>query len=333
MMTPATRGSQLTRLRTALLLGIVLLWTLTTHAQQSPTPTPSTPNVTTGVVDASLRVDQETARLGEPVTITLTILVPEGIELVEEELPTLPDDETLQVLEVSELEVTQEENHTRYVQTITAVFWKTGEYLSPEIAVTYREGGTEQFAPLRSFYIVIQSQIPNLEEASPRPDAPPIDLPYTPRWVYWAVGGAAALVVLLLARLIQVGRRGIRSVTASTPSQIAIAQLEDMKTQSLEPAMVFTLVANQIRAYLQQQFGIEAIEMTSMEIIDTVKRSEQISRVQQTRLQQLLEQADLVKFARFQPDEAASLHLINFAIRWIQDVSQNSALSEGDADA
>ena len=39
-------------------------------------------------------------------------------------------------------------------------------------------------------------------------------------------------------------------------------------------------------------------------------------------LQGVLEQSDLVKFARFQPDKTSSTRLVNYAIKWLKETER-----------
>ena len=51
-----------------------------------------------------------------------------------------------------------------------------------------------------------------------------------------------------------------------------------------------------MRTYLDERFGIEAMEMTSGEIIEQLRKEEDQSKIEE--LRELLETADLVKFAK-----------------------------------
>lgn len=285
------------------------------------TPTPEIDALNGSIVDAFYTIDNETPALGERILIRLTVDTPLDAELVG--FPELQGDEQLEILNIGEVVEQTSETRRTYRQDTEAVLWELGEYLSEEIVLNYRLGGEEFSVPVRSFFAYVPSQIgENLSEATLRPSVPPVDLPYIPRWTYGAATAGIVVAALLLARLIQAGKRDIAKIVLGSPTQIAIAQLEDMKLQDLPAAAVYPLVADNLREYLHKQFGVEAVEMTTFEVVESLQRANLLTKDHRRGLQQLLEQADLVKFARFQPDNASGKRLINFAIKWLREAER-----------
>jgi len=288
------------------------------------TPTTTPPPIdalNSSIVDAFYTVDNETPALGERILIRLTIDTPLDAELGD--FPELQGDEQLEILNIGEVVEQTSETRRTYTQDTEAVLWELGEYLSEEIIVIYRLNGEEFAVPVRSFFAFVPSQIgENLSEATLRPSALPVDMPFIPRWTYGAAASGVAVAALLLARLIQAGKRDIVKIVMGSPTQIAIAQLEDMKLQDLPAAAVYPLVADNLREYLLKQFGVEATEMTTLEVVESLQHANLLNKDHRRGLQQLLEQADLVKFARFQPDNASGKRLINFAIKWLREAER-----------
>jgi hypothetical protein len=58
----------------------------------------------------------------------------------------------------------------------------------------------------------------------------------------------------------------------------------------------YTRLTDTLRTYLEERFGIQAMEMTSGEIIEQLKKEEDQTKIAE--LRELLETADLVKFAK-----------------------------------
>ncbi|MDQ7026085.1 MAG: hypothetical protein Q9P44_11050 [Anaerolineae bacterium] len=284
------------------------------------TPTPEIDALNSSIVDAFYTVDNDTPALGERIFITLTVDTPIDAELIE--WPDLEGDEKLEILVIGEVVEQTTETRKTYRQETEAVLWDTGEYLSEEIIITYRLGDRQQSVPVRSFFAFVPSQIGEESDATLRPSAPPVDLPFIPRWTYGAAITAVIAGMFLLARLIQAGKEDMVRIVVGSPTQIAIAQLEDMKLQDLPAAAIYPLVADNMREYLQKQFGVEATEMTTIEVAEALQQTKLLTKNQRRGLQQLLEQADLVKFARFQPDNASGKRLINYAIKWLREAEK-----------
>jgi len=99
------------------------------------------------------------------------------------------------------------------------------------------------------------------------------------------------------------------------PHEQAIKELNEIKQQKLwqhgRGKEYYTQVTNILRRYIANRFEIEAMEMTSREILSMIRNvAEEDSAY--NNLQQILELADLVKFAKLHPlPEENDLSLVN----------------------
>jgi len=281
----------------------------------------------TDFVDAFLLVDNDSPFIGEPFTITIIVEVPNNVEIVD--WPQFPEDNILEIINAQDIEIIENSNSTTFRQNLQAILWETGDYLTPELRVIYRINGSTRSADLvRSAFISVPSLFDSAADATLRPSVQPVDLPFIPRWLLVAGLALMSVITLTLARIIQSGRQHISRTLSGTPTQIAIAHLEDLKQQNLAAATLYPLVADHLRQYLQQHFAINAIELTTTELINTLNQNNLLAREQRQALRQLLEQADLVKFARFQPDNNATERLVNFAIKWLRDVGRDEEVAQ-----
>lgn len=86
--------------------------------------------------------------------------------------------------------------------------------------------------------------------------------------------------------------------------EIALQELENLRLKKLwqneKVKEYYTELTGIVRIYLLNRFGIEAMEMTSDEILHAVTNAD-INKTEITKLKQLLLLADLVKFAKEQP--------------------------------
>jgi hypothetical protein len=308
---------------------IFLLFSLPIQAQEAtPEVTEPSPEVTeapplpeiNSPVKVILEADNEVPLLGERFELTVTITAPGNAEILS--WPEFPEDEALEVLEIGEIEASILEDTITYTRIYQVILWETGDYLSPEMLVPYQLNGPTSSTVVRSFAVLVPSQVDNPESAAPKPAVAPIDLPYIPPWVYAGIIAMIVLVLMLISRLLQLSKTQVSQLIATTPTQKTIAQLEDLKLQGLPPATIYQLVADNLRQYLQIQFEINAIEMTTAELINALSDNPTLSKEQKQRLKLVLEQADLVKFARFQPDDVASTRLVNFAIKWLREAGR-----------
>ena len=103
------------------------------------------------------------------------------------------------------------------------------------------------------------------------------------------------------------------------PYDEAMQNLQNLKAAQLwqqgKEKEYFTGLTDILRVYIDRRFGINAVEMTSSQIIDTLKKNEETKAVNE-QLEMILEVADIVKFAKARPladdNEVAFQRAVNF---------------------
>lgn len=103
------------------------------------------------------------------------------------------------------------------------------------------------------------------------------------------------------------------------PYEEAILNLQNLKAAQLwqrgQEKEYFTGLTDILRVYIDRRFDINAVEMTSSQIIDTLKRNDETRAVNE-QLEMILEIADIVKFANARPladdNEVAYQRAVNF---------------------
>lgn len=132
---------------------------------------------------------------------------------------------------------------------------------------------------------------------------------YIPEWLPWALLG------LLVAALIGVGvylytvYRRTGSIIVHKPKPIdpyaeAMAALGRLRSRRLAESgkekEYYTTLIDILRRYLDLRFGINAMEMSSTQILASLRNNPE-TRGDQPRIKQILELADFVKFAKVRP--------------------------------
>ena len=137
-----------------------------------------------------------------------------------------------------------------------------------------------------------------------------------PRSYAWLLYAAAALGLAALA--VWYFRRKKKPQETPEPSRpelppdfVALRRLDEIERLGLvdkgEIKKHYTLVIDTLRAYVEKRYGILAMDETTDEILsDLVK-----SRVDVDGLETVLREADLVKFAKFQPEIPVAKKLID----------------------
>ena len=114
------------------------------------------------------------------------------------------------------------------------------------------------------------------------------------------------------------------------PYVIALRDLEKIKAEKLwqnnKVKLYYTKVTDVLRIYLSGQFGIQAMEQTSEEVLQSLQRVE-IPEELRTRLREMLTVSDLVKFAKYQPEmqeNESALTIVNDFVNCTQPKEEES---------
>ncbi len=149
-----------------------------------------------------------------------------------------------------------------------------------------------------------------------------------PDWLYdywWLI------IILLLAigfgiwmltRPKQQGLIPARKKPAPTPYEVAMTRLKALKSRKLwEQGMekeYFTELTDILRVYLDKRFGINAMEMTSRQIMDML-RSNPVIKDKREYMRRILDMADFVKFAKVRPLPADNISAYDNAVSFVEE--------------
>ena len=105
------------------------------------------------------------------------------------------------------------------------------------------------------------------------------------------------------------------------PHEAALAALSKLKEKKLwERGMekeYFTELTEILRIYLDKRFGINAMEMTSRQIMQTLGANREVSDKRQM-VRQILDMADFVKFAKVRPLPADNVAAFDNAVKFVE---------------
>jgi hypothetical protein len=149
---------------------------------------------------------------------------------------------------------------------------------------------------------------------------PPIEIPNGWEWLWWTLG---ALAVFVLASLIwrQVHRRMTRvSIASPIPAHIRAKQkLEEALALISQPKEFCVLVSDTVRFYLEERFDFRAPERTTEEFLRELGGTDLLAPEQKESLGNFLESCDLVKFAKYEPQESELRELHGSALKLVEE--------------
>lgn len=164
---------------------------------------------------------------------------------------------------------------------------------------------------------------------------------YIPDWMPWALLGLLGLALVGVAIWLYIMYKRTGTVLLHRPKPIdpyaeAMAALQSLRQRRLAESgkekEYYTTLIDILRLYLDRRFGINAMEMSSTQIVDSL-RSNPETRNDQPRIKQILQLADIVKFAKVRPmpdDNIKSFNIVEQFVESTKPVPVEDA--QGDSD-
>lgn len=258
-------------------------------------------------------IDRDSIFAGQPFNYKIDIKMPKDYVI---EWTTTKDtlNKSIEVIKRSEITNTPISNGDMiFSQTLTLTSFDTGYVEIPPIGLKYSksiEDTTKHNCFTEYMYIYVEPTSIDTTMAY-KPIKMPIKQGITFIEVSTFVGGIIILIGLILLAIYLIKRsknkgkieeeESIPKIPAIVTARERLSQLKDANLwQSGKPKEYYTYLTDIAREYLEGQFNIDAIEMTSDEILEEVKKL-QIDKLILSKLEHTLTTADLVKFAKANP--------------------------------
>jgi dTDP-glucose pyrophosphorylase len=112
---------------------------------------------------------------------------------------------------------------------------------------------------------------------------------------------------------------------------VALQKLEQIKTEKIwqqgQIKQFYTDITDVIREYLENGYQINAMEMTTEEIVALVKKNKDLDEIRIV-LKEMLELSDLVKFAKFVPLENDNEKMVLDAFMIVEKTTKEPEVEE-----
>ncbi|MGB0931277.1 MAG: LPXTG cell wall anchor domain-containing protein [Chitinophagales bacterium] len=300
-------------------------------------------------ITASL--DRYEIEVGEQVKLQL---VAEYAPDMQVQFPLLKlDGELIEVAEIGDIDSTRLENDLiRNLQVIMVQAWDTGQYVIPSMRFSYVDSDKNikgQFATEELIFFVTSP----LENALPTPnpqDSAAVagaeirdikaikDVPFT--WRDAVPYVLMGLVALLIAGGFYFWWRKRKEKEASAAAyvppprpahEVAFEKLQFLEGEKYwqqgDVKKYYSELTNIVREYLEGRYDILALESTTDEILQDLKEEEFEAELW-SKLKNMLQTADLVKFAKAKPDIEKHSHYLANAKEIVRVTKKTISLSE-----
>ncbi len=210
-----------------------------------------------------------------------------------------------------------ENNYTRLIQKYTVTSFDTGQHVIPpfefEFAIRDITDTINTNSPILYVYTLPKIDSLFAEIGGPIDIKPPYEAPITFKEIApWLFGSMLALAILFFI-FYAINRYRNKKPIFSFPQKpkepahvIALRELDRIKDEKIwqqgHIKDYYSQISDTIREYIENRFGIYALEQTSDQTIAIFnKRPELLEHDVFKNLQRMLSNADLVKFAKYEP--------------------------------
>jgi hypothetical protein len=264
-----------------------------------------------GPVRLSVRTDKSEITIAERLTLVIEVTAPEGVEV---HMPAFGKQlNEFQIRDFRDEPARVVPDGLRWRQTYDLDIFLSGEYALPGIEVQFTD--TRDKEPIEStvatepFSIKVTSLLAgDFDPTAFRDIKGPATLPPKPMSAArkGLIAATAVAPIALIAAVWVWRRRRKQKELIILPHEWAFDQLrrlidEQLVEQGLVHEFYFRL-SRIIRQYIERRFGVMAAERTTEEFLEEARSSPSLSREHQALLGEFLAAADMVKFARYQPD-------------------------------
>ncbi len=272
---------------------------------------------------ATASIDSTNILIGDQVKMFLEIEHPKNVKV---EFPQVPDtiQNLIEVLGSSPVDTFEMDDETfqKLIQSYTITCFDSGSYRIPPFWFTFEMNGIVDSIPTNGVTLNVYSmQIDTTK--GPTDIKMPYGAPVTLKEVIPYILGVMLIGAILFLVLYSIKRKKnnkpifVRPQKPKEPAHIvALRELDRIKDEKLwqkdKTKEYYSEVTDTLRKYIEERFGIQAMEQTTDEILQSFRYQKELGEKTFMNLSQILSLADLVKFAKYKPlPDDDNLTLVN----------------------
>lgn len=282
---------------------------------------------------ANLTLLKDTILIGDQISLTINLQLTEPPKEIF--FPKLEDSfNNIEVIERGKIDTQKSEHSYTYSQKITITSFDSGRYEIPSQIIRYiDQNGQEQNAMAQNIFLNVNTiAVDTSKDFKPINEILPQDAPdfwtrvkdtYAKNKLWFWLGG----ILLLLIVLSLVYFLFFRKKKTSQPQRIevpyekALRLLNELEAKQEwltgDAKIYYTQLSEIVRNYLESSYAINAPEMTTRDLLKTVKKSSELRSIHQE-MRTVLDTSDLAKFAKSIPTEEERAIAHKSAVKIVQ---------------
>lgn len=275
-------------------------------------------------INARIYFDRTEIQIGEQVIFNLQVSKPLDAKVT---LPELNDtlSKYIEILRINPVDSTINNNQVVLTRTYLITCFEEGIHDVKPLPVAFEYMGHSD--TLFTGFSSLKVTSPEIDESRGIFDIkPPIAVPMA-IWevlpwfllIFWFLAGIYVLLWFLKWR--RVKKEQDQIIIIETAHEVALKELtrlkEDKLWQNDKVKEYYTRLTGILRKYLENRFGIKALESTSNEIMTDLGEIMRQEEKDLELMREILQTADMVKFAKFKPEESVNGQCLDYAIMFV----------------
>ena len=297
-------------------------------------------NIRAQEVSAVARFDTTDILIGDQIKLNIRFTMPLDYRVI---WPFYQDTLTknIEIIRMTPVDtiINDSEKLVNMIQSITVTSFDSGYYYIPPLKFQYQPIDDTAFSVATTIplYLEVHTMVVDTTQAIKAIKAPlgaPLTFKELLPWILLALG-AVLVTFLIIFIIVRLKKKKpifrIRPKIILPPHVVAINGLENLKDRKLWQAGkvkdYYTELTDIIRIYIEDRFGIQAVEMTTEEILVQMKNTD-ASNESTNKLSRILVLADLVKFAKEKPLALENDNSMSHCIEFVNETKRIIEMTE-----
>lgn len=254
--------------------------------------------------------NKDSIMIGDRISMEITVEAPADYHIF---WPIIGDTLTgkIQVLEQSAIDSTAKENRKTFYQEVSITSYDSGYHAIPPVEILYRLPDDTVMRTTETEPHLLFVNEPKVDLSQDIKDIKaPLEAPISFKEIAPYIGGGLALILIIFLIWYLAKKRKtpdepvfIKPKPKEPAHRTALNKLEELRNKKLWQSgkikQYHTELTDILRHYIEDQFDVPAVEMTSDEIVQAFRK--RLEKETLVMLSDTLKTADLVKFAKFNP--------------------------------
>ncbi|GHV37229.1 hypothetical protein FACS1894178_8990 [Bacteroidia bacterium] len=265
-------------------------------------------------IEANFSCDSTHYEVGDHIRLSLQVSVPKNVNVFFPQFVTDSLGENVEIISQGKIDTLSKEKDAFFTvkQNVTMVIFAAGEYNFPAMPILVNKKGDSGIDSIFTNTLTLQITAPEVDMEANIKDIKDIwRFPLTFKEILpYASGFLLLCLIIAIVVFVYIRRKNkipifrLKPKPVVPPHIVAFERLEKLKQSQLwQQSLVkeyYSELTDILREYIEKALNIPAIEMTSEELLNKM-RSEKMKSEEMKMVQEILNTADLAKFAKYQP--------------------------------